>query len=158
MRDGVLQQCDSPRTLYRDPANAFVAGFIGSPPMNLVDGVAVDGGVRLRSTVIRADAVPAAPGAAVTVGVRPESLCLASAGEGIPATVSIVEELGAEAFVYAQLEGADGAAADAANLGGNVIVRGEPGAAPRAGERVHLRVKEGSMLFFDAVSGARLRR
>ncbi|HZQ81441.1 MAG TPA: sn-glycerol-3-phosphate ABC transporter ATP-binding protein UgpC [Gaiellaceae bacterium] len=157
MRDGVLQQCDTPRTLYADPVNAFVAGFIGSPPMNLVDGIAEAGGVRLGSTLVAAPSVPARPGEAVTVGIRPESLSLAAAGDGIPATVSIVEELGAEAFVYAQLVGADGPVAEGANVKGNVIVRGEPSAAPRNGELVHLLVKEGSTLFFDAASGARLR-
>lgn len=158
MRDGVLQQCDTPRALYADPVNAFVAGFIGSPPMNLIDAVVGAGGVRLGSTLVPiAGDVPAPRDRPVTVGVRPESLSVTVAGDGIPATVSIVEELGAEAFIYAQLVGADGAVEEGANVRGNVIVRGEPSAAPRGGELVHLRVKEESLLFFDAASGARLR-
>jgi multiple sugar transport system ATP-binding protein len=156
MRDGVLQQCDTPRALYADPANAFVASFIGSPPMNLIDGIVEPGGgVRIGSTVVAAE-VPARPGGAVTAGIRPESLSLGRAGEGMPATVRIVEELGAEAFVYAQLAGVAGDPAGA-NARGDVIVRVEAGAVPRAGEPVCLRVREGAMLFFDAASGARLR-
>ena len=52
MKDGVLQQCDTPRALYEDPVNAFVAGFIGSPSMNLLEGTVDGGGVRLGSTVL----------------------------------------------------------------------------------------------------------
>jgi multiple sugar transport system ATP-binding protein len=158
MKDGLLQQCDTPRVLYEDPVNAFVAGFIGSPPMNLVAGVVESGGVRLGSTVLRvADGVPSPPGAAVTVGLRPESLFLAPAAEGISATVSIVEELGAEAFVYAQLVSATGAG-NSLNVKGNIIARVEPSTAPRNGEVIHLGVKERSLLFFDAESGDRIRR
>jgi multiple sugar transport system ATP-binding protein len=158
MKDGLLQQCDTPRVLYEDPVNAFVAGFIGSPPMNLVAGVVEPGGVRVGSTLLRAaDGVPGAPGAAVIVGLRPESLFLASSDDGIPATVSIVEELGAEAFVYAHLVGGDGAG-DGLNVKGNIIARVQPSTAPRNGEVIHLAVKAGSLLFFDAESGERIRR
>jgi len=151
MKDGVLQQCDTPRTLYERPRNAFVAGFIGSPPMNLVQGTVDADGVRIGATVIPLAGRPPKPvGETVTVGLRPESLVLASAGNGIPATVSIVEELGAEAFVYAHL-------ADSATSGLNVqrgiIVRLAPHVAPRSGELIHLGVKDRSMLFFDADTG-----
>jgi multiple sugar transport system ATP-binding protein len=156
MRDGVLQQCDTPRALYTNPINAFVAGFIGSPPMNLLDGVVDAGGVRLGGSLVPVPVgPPAAPGAQLTVGIRPESLSLVPPGHGIPATVRIVEELGAEAFIYAQLVKANGIAAEP-NVKGNLIIRGEPGSAPGNGEPVHLRIEEGSLLFFDAVTGARI--
>ena len=65
MKDGVLQQCDTPRALYAQPVNAFVAGFIGSPPMNLVEGTVEAGGVRVGSTLIPVSGgLPAAVGAA----------------------------------------------------------------------------------------------
>jgi len=148
MKDGVLQQCDIPRTLYDDPVNSFVAGFIGSPPMNLLSGTVEAGGVKIGSTVLPAGTgLPRPVGEAVTVGLRPESLTPVAAGEGIPVVVDIVEELGAEAFVYAQL---------ANGTGGAVIARVEPSAAPGKGDLIHLRVKEGSALFFDAVSGDRI--
>ncbi len=150
MKDGVLLQCDTPRALYQQPVNAFVAGFIGSPPMNLVDATVETGGVRVGSALAPVPrGLPVAVGAPVTVGVRPEALALA-AGEGIPATVSIVEELGAEAFVHATLAGA----IDPERA--HIILRVESGAAPRNGEPIHLRIKDGAMLFFDAVTGARI--
>jgi multiple sugar transport system ATP-binding protein len=150
MKDGLLQQCDTPRALYADPVNAFVAGFIGSPAMNLLQGTVETGGVRLASAVIPvAGGVPEAVGEAVIVGLRPESLSLA--GDGIPVIVTIVEELGAEAFVHAQLASKT---ADARKE--NIIARVEPLAAPNKGDLIHLHVKEGSMLFFDAQSGERI--
>jgi multiple sugar transport system ATP-binding protein len=155
MKDGILQQCDTPRAIYAHPANAFVAGFIGSPPMNLVDGTLEAGGVRIGSTLIPVRGEPpGAVGAPVTVGVRPESLELAAPPDGIPATVAMVEELGPEAFVHAQL--ADGGS----TLSGEspVIARVEPRDLPRPGEPIALRVKADSMLFFDADSGDRLCR
>ena len=88
----------------------------------------------------------------MTVGVRPESLALASAGEGLPATVSIVEELGAEALVHAALE----IGSDRAPERSQIVLRVESGASPRNGAPIHLRIKDGSMLFFDAVTGVRI--
>ncbi|MGZ4462012.1 MAG: ABC transporter ATP-binding protein, partial [Gaiellaceae bacterium] len=154
MEDGVLQQCDTPHALYDDPVNAFVAGFIGSPAMNLLEGTIEAGGIRVGSTVIPvADRLQKALGEAVTVGLRPESLSLTTAGNGIPVIVTVVEELGAEAFVHAQVaSGAD----TSPKAESNVIVRVEPHAAPAKGELIHLHVKEGSMLFFDAASGDRI--
>src|ERR1039457_1046153 len=89
MKDGVLQQCDTPRVLYDSPVNAFVAGFIGSPPMNLIEGRIEDRGVAIGSTIIpipaglkarASNGAGTAAGTVVTVGLRPESLELAAAG------------------------------------------------------------------------------
>jgi multiple sugar transport system ATP-binding protein len=155
MKDGVLQQCDTPRMLYDEPVNAFVAGFIGSPSMNLVDGTVEPAGVRIGSTVVPvAGGVPLPRGSAVTVGLRPEALAPAEAdGATISAIVNIVEELGAEAYVHAHLlDGAERALTAATN----VVARVQPRNAPLKGELIHLRVTDGSMLFFDAESGARI--
>ena len=154
MREGVLQQCDSPRTLYDSPVNAFVAGFIGSPAMNLIEATFDPAGVRLGSTVIAAprELTAQAGSGAVTVGLRPESLELVSEG-GIPAIVSIVEELGAEAFVYAQLANHVGQSVTAPS---DIIARVEPRDAPAKGDLIHVRVKDGSMLLFDSESGVRI--
>jgi multiple sugar transport system ATP-binding protein len=158
MKDGVLQQCDTPRVLYDSPVNAFVAGFIGSPPMNLIEGKIDAGGVMLGSTVIpipeqlrrRAGAV----GTVVTVGLRPEAIELVAEGRGIPAVVNLVEELGAEAYVYAQLADHVTTSVTAVN---DVIARVEPRNEPASGERIHLRIKEEeSILLFDAESGVRI--
>ena len=71
MKDGVLQQCDTPRVLYDDPVNAFVAGFIGSPPMNLASGVVTEDGIRVGTALLDADGgMPAQLGRQVTVGLR----------------------------------------------------------------------------------------
>ena len=151
MKDGVLQQCDTPRALYEQPVNAFVAGFIGSPPMNLVQGSVEARGVKVGSTVISVtDALPKPIGDPVTVGLRPEALALAGPGDGIPAVVRIVEDLGAESFLHVELaNGAD----SSLQAKTNIIARIEPHTTPGNGELVHLRVKDGSMLFFDAETG-----
>ena len=98
--------------------------------------------------------MPKAVGQAVTVGLRPESLTLATAGNGIPMIVNIVEELGAEAFLHAQLASEADAIPKAAR---NIIARIEPHAAPAKGDLIHLHVKEDSLLFFDAATGERIR-
>src|SRR6476619_2145585 len=103
MKLGILQQVDTPLRLYDKPANLFVAGFIGSPQMNLLEGVAAaDGTVKVGGY-----AVPVAPAAEkkmsgnVTVGVRPENWRLVNSEDGgLPVTVTVVEELGADSFVY----------------------------------------------------------
>jgi multiple sugar transport system ATP-binding protein len=156
MKDGLLQQVDVPRVLYDSPVNAFVAGFIGSPAMNLIEGKIGTDGVTIGPTVIPIpDALRSKTGqGSVTVGLRPESLELAGDGAGIPAIVNLVEELGAEAYVYSQLEeninetGFVGAP--------DIIARVDPNSAPKSGERIELHVKGNSMLLFDAESGARL--
>lgn len=97
---------------------------------------------------------PAQPGRRLTVGLRPEALQLAGPGEGIPAIVSLVEELGAEAFVHASIDG-DGSVAAIASS--RVLVRVEPHLAPGKGERINLRPKPGAMLFFEVDTGERIR-
>ncbi|MGH3630830.1 MAG: ABC transporter ATP-binding protein, partial [Sciscionella sp.] len=155
LKDGVLQQCDTPRALYERPANAFVAGFIGSPAMNLKTVPIVDGGVKLDGLVLplpRAvgDAAAAKGLAELTFGVRPESLRLvASDADGMEMTVELVEELGADAYVY-----------------GSVLISGSPerfivrvdGRTPPAiGHTVKVAVRDSAQTHaFDPGSGERL--
>jgi multiple sugar transport system ATP-binding protein len=157
MKDGVLQQCDTPRVLYDSPVNAFVAGFIGSPAMNLIEGRIDAGGIMLGDTVIPIPATlkqsAGAVGTVVTVGLRPEAIELVAEGHGIPAVVNLVEELGAEAYVYAQLAAHVNRSVTAVN---DVIARVEPRGAPRSGEKIHLRVREESILLFDVETGLRI--
>ncbi len=111
LKDGELQQCDTPRNLYDRPGNAFVAGFIGSPAMNLRRAKLVPGGARLgnidlplQQTV--SEAAQRANLSEITLGVRPESFSVASGTDkGLALTVVLVEELGADAYVYGTLEG-----------------------------------------------------
>src|SRR3954465_12410509 len=99
LRDGVLQQLGTPRELYDHPNNVFVAGFIGSPAMNLLELPVTDGGVKFGDTVYPIDrtALSHAEGK-VTLGVRPEDLNLSE--RGLPVQVDVVEELGADAYIY----------------------------------------------------------
>src|SRR4051812_9688378 len=93
LKDGLLQQVDTPRRMYDHPNNVFVAGFIGSPAMNLLDVAVTDGGVKFGSgvhPVARENLVEA--GKTVTLGVRPEDLELTTEGNGLPVTVDVVEE------------------------------------------------------------------
>jgi multiple sugar transport system ATP-binding protein len=105
LKDGVLQQCDTPGTLYHEPINLFVAGFIGSPAMNLVD---VGGERPLRLGGSKLALAPAGEAAladavgSVTVGFRPEALLV---GDGpLRAQIRTVEDLGSEVFVHVHLE------------------------------------------------------
>jgi multiple sugar transport system ATP-binding protein len=105
LRDGVLQQCDAPGTLYHSPVNLFVAGFIGSPAMNLVN-VGQERPLRLGDVQValdsRAESAVAEASGDVTVGFRPEALRL---GDGpLRGTIRTVEDLGSEIFVHVGLE------------------------------------------------------
>jgi multiple sugar transport system ATP-binding protein len=105
LKDGVLQQCDTPRTLYHAPINLFVAGFIGSPAMNLVavgDGRPLALGGTTVALAESAEAALADSGGAVTIGFRPEAL---QVGDGpLGARIRTVEDLGSEVFVHVLVE------------------------------------------------------
>ncbi|MEU2349724.1 sn-glycerol-3-phosphate ABC transporter ATP-binding protein UgpC [Modestobacter sp. NPDC049651] len=157
LKDGVLQQCDTPGTLYERPANAFVAGFIGSPAMNLVTGPVVDGGVRLGGAVLpvpRAQlAAASASSGTVTVGFRPEAVELVGPGDGVPVTVGVVEQLGADAYLYTKLAG--GTTEDVLHPS-DVVVRTGPRSTPTEGQTLHLRVREGGLHVFDPATQRRV--
>src|SRR3954471_24116856 len=98
LKDGLLQQVDTPRNLYDRPDNVFVAGFIGSPAMNLVDVDIDDEGAHLGGRVMPLQretmAALAADGCrTATIGFRPEAVKLVGEGEGFPFEVVVVEEL-----------------------------------------------------------------
>src|SRR3954447_3462798 len=92
LKDGVLQQADTPLNLYDSPANLFVAGFIGSPSMNLLPAVAGPDGARIGDYRVPIDRTAAARSSGdITVGVRPEAWRVAGEGEtGLPVTVSVI--------------------------------------------------------------------
>jgi multiple sugar transport system ATP-binding protein len=112
LKDGVLQQFDTPRALYDTPVNTFVASFIGSPQMNLFDATVTSHGAQVADFTLpvertRLAAATAGGAASVTVGVRPEDL--EPAAEGLPVRVLTIEDLGTDAYVYGRLQeaGAD---------------------------------------------------
>ena len=108
MKDGLLQQVASPLELYDAPKNLFVAGFIGSPAMNLIAGKVVDGGVQVGDHVVRVarEILAKAQGEAdLTLGIRPEHFHTTQDGNGIAIDVAVVEELGADSYLYGTLAG-----------------------------------------------------
>src|SRR3954454_8157623 len=137
--DGRLQQCDTPHELYARPANTFVAGFIGSPSMNLCTVPCANGSVSLGGVEVP---VRVEHGAEVVVGLRPESLELAP--DGIPAEVEVVEEIGADSYVFADSEI------------GRLVARCETRHAPKRGERIALRPKPDEAHLFEPATGERL--
>ena len=146
---GRLQQVGAPRELYEKPTNRFVAGFIGSPSMNLCE-LSLDSGGAVSMGPERVEVRGELDGRSqVVIGLRPESLELGA--EGIPAEVEVVEEFGADAYVFCTAQVHDGA-------GGRtrLVARTEAKAAPARGERVALRVRPGEAHVFDAESGERL--
>jgi multiple sugar transport system ATP-binding protein len=152
LNKGVVEQAGAPLEIYARPATRFVAGFMGMPAMNFLDGhVAVEGGrahARLGADLsIALDAAPFAgalePGREITVGVRPHDVRLVAAGEGAPLDVSIVEALGVESFVHGTLAGVA------------FVARIEADRPVKKGERLH--VAFAHVHLFDKATGASLR-
>jgi multiple sugar transport system ATP-binding protein len=156
LREGVLQQCATPRQLYDRPVNTFVAGFIGSPAMNLAtlpldsDGVALADGLVVPLPRTTRDAAAEASLSEVVLGVRPEALRLVGAGDpGVSMTVGLVEELGADAFVYGE------ALLDHAPR--RLVVRTADSEVPTFGQTVRVALREPSRVHvFDPRTGDRL--
>ena len=151
LKDGLLQQVDTPRNLYDNPANAFVAGFIGSPAMNLLTAPVVNGKAKLGDLSID---VPASAGSSVTVGVRPEGFSPASSGFNV--LVEVVEELGSDAFVYGKPADSSVQFANATDEGAQVIVRWDPKNPPRAGQTITVTAQQSSVHLFSSTTGERL--
>lgn len=109
MHDGVVEQIGAPLELYDRPANRFVAGFIGSPAMNFIEGhLGPDGLVIPGGTVLPLEIRPDARlGAEIAYGIRPEHLQIAPAGTPgtIPATVSVIEPTGSDTTLILKAEG-----------------------------------------------------
>ena len=147
LKDGILQQCASPRELYDNPANAFVGTFIGSPSMNIINAPIVEGGVNMNGFVVAVDrdVLSKAASGKVIVGVRPEDLVLSS--EGADMEVTLVEELGADTYVYGVYTGPDGENVD-------LVARGQGMIAPKIGTVV--KVNPQRTYIFDT-EGAQLR-
>ncbi|WP_415949778.1 ABC transporter ATP-binding protein [Streptomyces sp. KLOTTS4A1] len=165
LKDGLLQQVDSPRNMYDKPANLFVAGFIGSPAMNLVEVPVADGGVKFGNSLIPVSraALDQAAGGSITLGVRPEHFDVveqngeaskslsketADAPAGLAVTVNVVEELGADGYVYGTAE-----------VGGeqkDLVVRVSGRAVPEKGSTLHVVPRPGETHVFSTGTGKRL--
>ncbi|MEK8073810.1 ABC transporter ATP-binding protein [Rhodococcoides navarretei] len=148
--EGKLQQIAAPRELYDNPVNTFVAGFIGSPGMNLVDSPVRDGAAVLGELRIP---VPASAGERAVVGVRPESWDLVGDGAGLQLTVELIEELGAESFVYASAPSTNGGWT---TTSGRISVRVDRKLSIALAETIRLVPRFDELFFFDSVTGLRL--
>ncbi len=167
MKGGILQQVDTPKRLYDAPVNAFVAGFIGSPSMNLFEAELTQGTLRtpgfslqLPETVLaERPALGKYDGGKIVFGARPEDLydsALASgrSHQSVPAQVVSVEELGSEHVVHLRLDATpvDSGDPDAVeDLGGqaNAVARFEPASAVHATSRIDVAVDCAKLHFFD---------
>ena len=148
LQDGRLQQFDSPRTLYERPANVFVAGFIGSPSMNLCRAEAGSNGA-VALGPLRVPLPASAVGREVILGFRPESLELST--DGLEARVDVVEELGADAYVFCRTHVGSGEET-------TLVARVDARRVPARGDTVALRPVDEDVHVFDAESGVRLPR
>jgi multiple sugar transport system ATP-binding protein len=157
LKDGVLQQVDTPRNLYDRPANDFVAGFIGSPAMNLVSVPLTEGGALLGGRPV---ALPRPVLATLvdegsrtaTVGFRPEAVEFVGAGEGFPVEVQVVEELGSDAFAYGRLQ-TDKVPGTAERP---LVLRADARRPPAKGEIVHVTIRPGEVHVFSPQTGVRV--
>jgi multiple sugar transport system ATP-binding protein len=163
MHEGRVRQVDTPANVYDHPHDTFVAGFLGSPPMNLLGGALVqrDGRwlvqltdaptLQLALTPALAAAAARAPARAVIVGIRPEHLTAgpvddASPSDTLTASVELAEPLGHEQLLHLRSGGV------------TFTVRGAPGVRPAAGSLVAVRMAPERLHLFDAATGASLRQ
>ena len=166
LNNGLLQQVGTPQEMYEHPANEFVAGFIGSPAMNLgkfkVEGnVAKLGTAEVPLSQATLDAMVPEDEGKITIGFRPEGLEVVSEDteNTIPIEVEFVEELGSDAYIYGHLAGADsghGLGSGSEGKGEQLIVRVPPRTAPKPGGVIHTRIKAGQQHNFSTSTGDRL--
>ena len=139
---GTIQQVGTPQDVFWRPANTFVAGFIGSPPMNLLEAT-IDGAELIAGPLrVRLDSTPPRSGH-VRVGIRPEHVQMSKDG-GAASRVRLVEPLGTEVYVRLML-GED-----------EIVARAGAGREPDLGQEVGVAVDPGDLHLFDADSGARI--
>ena len=152
MKDGYVQQVGAPTAIYREPANMFVAAFVGSPPMQFLRGetkreagtlVFHGQGITLPLAGF-ADDAPARDG--IVLGIRPENLELTDQTDTIPCIVDVVENIGSEALIHGKTPS-----------GEVLVIRlATPEITPAAGQTVHVRPVKGNLHLFDAATGQAL--
>jgi len=153
MDAGLLQQVDSPLSLYDSPRNLFVAGFIGSPAMNLIEGEITEGGVKVGDYTVpvpRDLLAKVGSDKTLTVGVRPENLEIGE--QGIPLDVVMVEELGADSYLYGTLAGHP----EELLTGRQYVARISARQAPHRGSTVRLTADPEHLHVFSSTNGDRI--
>ena len=156
LKDGLLQQCDTPLNLYDRPRNAFVAGFIGSPAMNLFTAkISQDGAQVGDLTVPLSTSAKAAVGSddSVMIGIRPENFEIAADGQsGLQVRIDVVEELGSDAYMYGTVHDDTGSA----EVPSTITARAEARHVPQRGSTVRLTVDPKRIHAFQTSSGERI--
>jgi multiple sugar transport system ATP-binding protein len=150
LKDGVLQQVDTPQKLYDHPANVFVAGFIGSPAMNLVWGNVTENGISIGGSVLPTPAEVLADAKSkglseVTVGFRPEDMLMS---DGLPVLVEFVEVLGVDAYVHGKVKTSHGDQ--------DVVIRTDGRRPPSVGDTIQVNIKDQHVHVFDPNTTLRL--
>jgi multiple sugar transport system ATP-binding protein len=174
VRDGRILQVADPHTLYQDPASLFVAAFIGSPAMNLVEATLRDGVVHFGQyrVPLPRDRRPAGSDARIVLGIRPEAFAdaafAASGRPTIEARVDVLEDVGADAYVHfpvsapqltaESLERSDDQATILVESSSLFTARVDPRSSARPGSSIVLAIDPERFHFFDAQSGASLLR
>ena len=156
LKDGDLQQVDTPRNLYDRPDNVFVAGFIGSPAMNLIEVDLEQDGVTLggRSFSLPREtmaALAADNSSTATLGFRPESTRVVGEGEGYPFEVVVVEELGSDAFAYGTMHTSRSKEGDTL-----ITLRVDARRPPMKGETIHIQIDPAEVHVFSTADGRRV--
>jgi sn-glycerol 3-phosphate transport system ATP-binding protein len=164
MSGGKLLQMGAPQEIYRRPANVFVAGFIGSPPMNLLKASAADGRVHAGDLELT---VPGAAAGELVIGVRPEALRLvtdATEDQVMHVRTDVVELLGHETIVYGSIRGenaataSSGAGSSLPSGRAKIIARLDARRQPAVGETITLAMSLDDVHLFDATSGQAVAR
>lgn len=155
MEKGIIQQIDSPMTVYDRPVNLFVAGFLGNPPMNLFrgrllerDGIILEGeGAALPLPNSASSLVSTHRNREIVAGIRPEDFYRDRTSPSdieIEGTVELLESVGSESFMHFRFGSQ------------TLIARIKPVNLPTIGSRIRLHAPEGKILFFDGANGSRL--
>lgn len=167
LKGGVLQQVDTPKRLYESPVNAFVAGFIGSPSMNLFEATLtgdelMSGAFAIRlqdAAFVRRPGLRSYAGRKIVFGIRPEDLYDSSLESGrkyqtIPAKVTSIEELGSEQIVHlnidaVRVDSGDPDAVQDFGLASNAVAKFEPVSTVRSGSEIRVALDDAKLHFFD---------
>jgi sn-glycerol 3-phosphate transport system ATP-binding protein len=147
MNEGRAEQIDAPMAIYERPASVFVAGFIGSPQMNILPATVSPEGTALLlagNQTLPVESPLPAPGTKLLAGIRPEHLAVAPGG--LELAVHAVETLGTDAFAHGRLAG----------VAEPVVVRLPGNAPPPPGSRLLVRPETGFVHLFDADTGRRI--